>query len=211
MRMAILGLAALGLGGPLDAAVIHSVTVASSGGTANTFDALPSPQALQTGSTWVTVSQGRFDSGHWQIGGERSVTSWEPFGETDENGEFVPALVGNDYGYSPVCESNLAVPVCGTVPLRTMLAHNIFHIDFRRPADYFTCTLTYVVAGVCGEFYTLGPADFDLYASNVTGDVTFTFFDANPVPEPATWALLLIGFGMTGTMQRRRTAAASFS
>lgn len=41
MRMAILGLAALGLGGPLDAAVIHSVTVASSGGTANAFDALP--------------------------------------------------------------------------------------------------------------------------------------------------------------------------
>lgn len=40
------------------------------------------------------------------------------------------------------------------------------------------------------------------------GEGAATFSPAGTVPEPATWALLITGFGLTGAMQRRRRPAA---
>ena len=41
------------------------------------------------------------------------------------------------------------------------------------------------------------------YAFDVTG---FTLADGAPVPEPATWAMMISGFGLAGAMMRRRKA-----
>ena len=46
---------------------------------------------------------------------------------------------------------------------------------------------------------------------NQTGYDNITFGserpgNGNPVPEPATWALMISGFGMAGAMLRRRRA-----
>ncbi len=38
------------------------------------------------------------------------------------------------------------------------------------------------------------------------GDVTFDL--ASPIPEPATWAMMIVGFGLVGSAVRRRPAVA---
>ena len=44
----------------------------------------------------------------------------------------------------------------------------------------------------------------------VTGNVTFLAVEAgNAVPEPASWAMLIAGFGLVGAVQRRRAIAAA--
>lgn len=43
------------------------------------------------------------------------------------------------------------------------------------------------------------------YSDNVGGSAIFTY---GVVPEPATWAMLITGFGLTGYAMRRRTLAA---
>lgn len=192
------------LAAPAAAAVIHSETVTSSDGVATVFNSVFAPQTLETGSTWVTISQGQFVRAAWSIPGEVSITSWDPFGDQDDEGNFIPGLIYNDYAYSPFCESSPAAPICGTTPLRTTLSGNVFRADFVRPASYYSCTAVFVVEGDCGASYTFNPVDYDLTVIGVTGDVTFAFHDANPVPEPATWLLLIAGFGLTGSVLRGR-------
>lgn len=51
--------------------------------------------------------------------------------------------------------------------------------------------------------------DYDDYpnvadAIYTTGSLTFTYTPANAVPEPATWAMLVGGFGLVGAGLRRR-------
>ena len=48
----------------------------------------------------------------------------------------------------------------------------------------------------------------DFSPRNFNGSITYTI-GAGAVPEPASWALLLAGFGLTGAMARRRRTAVS--
>lgn len=41
------------------------------------------------------------------------------------------------------------------------------------------------------------------------GEVQFGGSAVNPVPEPATWAMMVSGFGLIGAASRRRTRAAT--
>lgn len=57
-----------------------------------------------------------------------------------------------------------------------------------------------------GGFY----ADFAAPAGpNDRTEYSFTIYDLDAVPEPSIWAALIIGFGLAGSLTRRRTAAAS--
>lgn len=44
-----------------------------------------------------------------------------------------------------------------------------------------------------------------------TGDVLTISFDAGAVPEPATWAMLILGFGAVGASLRRRRSALTYA
>jgi hypothetical protein len=45
-------------------------------------------------------------------------------------------------------------------------------------------------------------------SGSVTGSFTVEYFYEDPLPEPASWAMLIAGFGLTGAAMRRRRAAA---
>lgn len=49
-----------------------------------------------------------------------------------------------------------------------------------------------------------GNSDFGAYTLTITGPGDI-LIGAGAVPEPGTWALLILGFGMTGAAMRRRT------
>ena len=44
-----------------------------------------------------------------------------------------------------------------------------------------------------------------------SGRLVFSLMVTAPVPEPATWAMMIAGFGLTGGAMRRRTLRADFA
>ena len=65
---------------------------------------------------------------------------------------------------------------------------NPYYADFQSPPAYY-------------EFFSFPP-------SNAAGHTERpVVFFAAPVPEPATWSLLIAGFGLVGAALRRRTSA----
>ena len=63
-----------------------------------------------------------------------------------------------------------------------------------------------VVTGICTFDTRLGDADVaGLSRTGCTGQVSGT------VPEPASWAMMVAGFGLVGAALRRRQVAVSFS
>ena len=67
---------------------------------------------------------------------------------------------------------------------------------------FFSSTLTYNLWGTGPGAYTLYSYNGSSYPIQSNGTLTV----AN-VPEPASWALLIVGFGMVGFAARRRIAA----
>lgn len=56
-------------------------------------------------------------------------------------------------------------------------------------------------------WYSNSPAGLTFDGQNRTPEMAFTVTEgAAAVPEPATWALMLLGFGMTGFAMRKRSA-----
>lgn len=102
--------------------------------------------------------------------------------------------------------------------------------DTLKPIDYYTGHLTFTVTGAAGTQLDLAPEIKSVNNQNstvyggadlrqcpgtdptsgtcLTGPVGFSLTSA--VPEPATWAIMLMGFGGLGAMlrQRRQQAAA---
>ena len=63
----------------------------------------------------------------------------------------------------------------------------------------------------CGALYCIeGPNPFNVVAQNihVATDLSITIHNDVAVPEPATWGLMLVGFGGLGAVMRRRRAMA---
>ena len=54
-------------------------------------------------------------------------------------------------------------------------------------------------------FHGLSQADNTVFLDNVSASVT----PSGAVPEPATWAMLIAGFGLVGASLRRRETAAA--
>jgi hypothetical protein len=71
------------------------------------------------------------------------------------------------------------------------------------------------VAGISvGHGSSAGP-NYHAFADDVTfstthGSTTFNFETAGAVPEPASWALMIGGFGLVGASMRRRRSAVTF-
>lgn len=66
-------------------------------------------------------------------------------------------------------------------------------------------TSPFVVQSTTPDSYRLVVSDFDNNRLNNQGGVSLRI---TAVPEPATWALMIGGFGLTGAMLRRRSGSA---
>lgn len=98
--------------------------------------------------------------------------------------------------------------------------------DSTKPIDYYTGHLTFTVTGANGTHLDLAPETFNLNGNSTTvlgaadlrqcpgadptsgscstGPVGFALSQTSAVPEPATWAIMLMGFGGLGAMLRQR-------
>jgi hypothetical protein len=64
-------------------------------------------------------------------------------------------------------------------------------------------------AAVTIDYLTATSVQFHYFDTNISGTYLQARFETGSVPEPATWALMIGGFGMAGAMMRRRTAVAA--
>jgi hypothetical protein len=92
--------------------------------------------------------------------------------------------------------------VFGFIDGNTVLPQTSFSLTQATPANSFN-GMGPLVAGK-SVFVAVGPAGDYQFDST---QVTFTL--SNNVPEPASWALLIVGFGLTGTVLRRRRTMAT--
>lgn len=190
-------------------AVLLQVTVPSSDGIAELFDSSTLPAFLTTNTVNVRVTGGVFDAAHWDIDGELAKQWWDPMGGGfDDQGNPIPALTGNEYFYSPICDVSPASPGCDAPSLNLALASpTLLRVAFNPPSDSYNCGTVFTGnTADCGFQYRFFFVSYDLLASGASGDVTFTFTDG--VPEPASWALMIAGFGLVGATLRRRVALA---
>lgn len=67
-----------------------------------------------------------------------------------------------------------------------------------------TVNSAYVTDGIVLRW---GPDGYDMGLDDITFDVRAVAADPGAVPEPASWALMIDGFAMTGAAMRRRAAA----
>ena len=83
-----------------------------------------------------------------------------------------------------------------------LIGHSIFY-EHGRSYDVPTDSWQHVVVSNPSDFGTYFSILGDGYVDNITyDDVTSSRF----VPEPGTWALMILGFGMIGSAARRRRA-----
>ncbi len=124
--------------------------------------------------------------------------------EFDRDGDFVAQLV--------VESNNLSVNWFSCTTSNTCFRNN-FGLFLTRLSDGFSVDFTYgpdgpTINGLSG--YNLPTGSFETFGA--LRNQSFTF-DANgsplasAVPEPGTWAMMIIGFGMTGSALRRRRSA----
>jgi hypothetical protein len=107
---------------------------------------------------------------------------------SDDSGEPAGTLIGTDFG--TWTEGNLTAPF-GTLVGQIGSDFEVLGTHFAGPA-WGTGTLNLF-------YWDSNNADNTQF---ITADVTLA-----TVPEPVSWALMISGFGMAGTMLRRRRAA----
>lgn len=213
-RFALALAGALALTSPGHATLLLTLTAPASGGSAVLSDGSGDPRFLDGRSIFVTVDRGTITGAQWIVQGEETILWWDPFGGgVDENDEFVPALTGNNYTFSPECTVAAGGSCGGFLGLSGSLNGNVLRIDFVPPVDSYSCTPVFTGdTSNCAFSYDLYNVQFDIAVDAGDGDVVFRFADAPPggvVPEPASWALLIAGFGLVGgTLRRRRVLPA---
>lgn len=212
MRRVLLCGAALLLAPAANAAILYQSTLAAGGGSVYFDDALFAPSVTQSGSTWIGISGGTLKSAGWDVFGEFSKSWWELV-YFDEDDNPVYYLNGNEYMYSNGCTVTTGAPSCANATsFRGQMNSISARFDFIAPVGFDNCFPFNGVTDVdCAVYYNLAGAQFFIEASG-PGDVTLTIYDsafAGAVPEPAGWALLIAGFGLTGAALRRRRHAAN--
>ena len=200
---------------PASAAILYQETVAASGGTASF-----SRSWLSTapGTIWIGIDNGRLSSAAAGIYADFYGMFWYEVFDESEAGSH-PELYTENYFTEPTCANAIGSGYCATPfynrnVLITRMTGSVFQVDWKGLPVFNNCIpFNGVYFEDCAFFgYEYGPGSYDLTA-NATQPVTFTIYDTNPtngaIPEPASWALLIAGFGLTGAVLRRRRQTAS--
>lgn len=135
-------------------------------------------------------------------------------------GEYVPSGKKNDPGgwtMSPFGHFNNAIDCCGNgasngiLPPLEFKVENTSGITFVGAGNHFTSNSDGTVGGFTGgwwfavdTFDASRPDGANTYAVAGRDYCTVGVDCSNTVPEPATWALMIMGFGGAGAMIRRR-------
>jgi len=101
------------------------------------------------------------------------------------------------YGFHSTSDGNIT----GTLPIASTDLFNIYNFD-------------YVFTGSGTFYFTLGTTSADYVGPLVDAvglELTPRPRDVDPVPEPATWAMMIGGFALVGSAMRRRKATVSFA
>lgn len=110
----------------------------------------------------------------------------------------------------------------GALPSELTLNGSAFNYDPTMGNLLLQITVTGLTAAGTGGQASLSSASYTGLTSRLTVNANgaanllpvgaVTTFMSSAVPEPATWAMMIIGFGLVGgVMRRRSTAAASFA
>ena len=105
---------------------------------------------------------------------------------TDESGEAAGTLIGSDFGLLQI--AGFSAPFGSLVGRYADGTYQLFGASFNGAA---------AGNGELTLFY------WDTFTADNAGAITFDIGGA--IPEPATWLMLLLGFGLVGGLLRRRT------
>jgi len=135
-----------------------------------------------------------YKSGFGVYAGDESFTNYiDPITQDQmlDSQSVAGGLYGNNFNYHPVL---------GMGPPVFTAADNL---DLYGSFNFFHALSDHTTQSTIFENETYG---------NFTADrVTITTFDSGGVPEPAAWALMLLGFGGLGSVLRRRRAATALA
>jgi hypothetical protein len=189
-------LASLAAGALLAAGAAHAATfVVSAMGNSSTDGVGLSTIALTSGETfqvsvdptdlWSAGALPRWSNANGLTGNRLATGS-------DESGEAAGTLIGQDFGLWT--QNGLSAPF-GTLVGELNGVFKVLGTDFSGAA-WNTGTL---------NLFYWDSNNFD-NSGSVTADVRAAIA---ALPEPASWGLMILGFGMTGAMYRRRRAMPS--
>ncbi|CAN7310479.1 PEPxxWA-CTERM sorting domain-containing protein [Phenylobacterium sp. LjRoot164] len=113
---------------------------------------------------------------------------------------------GNEYAFEQVCSvANGCIQIKGPGYAVAKLM---------TPRNWTKKECTAATSGYCSELYWDNALTYfeGIFISDGSSDrmrVSIQVSDFTAVPEPATWAMMIVGFGLAGTALRRRQAAYS--
>lgn len=152
--------------------------------------------------TWRTyelkVAGGTLTDAYVEAYNELALSWWEDFGDEEPNW----VIWGNNYFEIDSCSPG----GCGALGyLRNFsLTPQRLRFSYLLPTDYANCpTRPKIPFAVCGE---------SRYNAVLSGTLAYegqpgARLSISAVPEPATWATMIIGFGVIGAALRRRPQA----
>lgn len=133
---------------------------------------------------WSAGALPRYSDGSGLVG-DRFATA------ADDSGQLIGTQIGTNFGLVEIL--GFSAPFGSLVGRYDDGTFQLFGANFSGAA---------AGSGQLSLFY------WDTFTADNTGDITFEVGplgrDAGAVPEPATWAMLLVGFGLAGGALRRR-------
>lgn len=195
---------AVGLAVAANAATIIPVSAVAS----SSFPTYESSNAIDNNplSDWATLSQGTNAGGNilLDLGGHYNVTG-ASISDRVTSGGGNNGFVGGTTDFTTSYQLTFYSDAAGTISIGSYLSPTLAIPGAPTGLGSFLTSPTFSSIAARSVRYTILTT-----AGGETGDnagLSNISFEGARVPEPATWGLLIVGFGMIGVAARRRKAA----